>query len=69
MTHFVERHKMQQYYTVKQCAHIYGVTETTVRNWIKGGVVDACRPGGRLIRIDIRSCDNLSMPISYKRRR
>jgi excisionase family DNA binding protein len=60
---------MQHYYTVQQCAHIYGVTENTVRNWIKRGLLDICRPGGRIIRIDIRSCDNLSATISYKHRR
>ena len=55
----------KQYYTVQECADIYGVSEKTVRNWIKEQIIDACRPGGRIIRIDVRSCDNLSAPIRY----
>ena len=53
----------KQYYTVQECAYVYDVCDKTVRNWIKDGIIDACRPGGRIIRIDIRSCDNLSVPI------
>jgi len=53
----------KQYYTVQECAYIYGVCDKTVRNWIRDGRIDACRPGGRNFRIDIRSCDNLNAPV------
>lgn len=53
----------KQYYTVQECAYIYEVCDKTVYNWIDDGIIEACRPGGRVYRIDIRSCDNLSAPV------
>ncbi len=54
---------METFYTIPEVAHIYNVHHNTVRGWIKDGRVEACRPGGRLIRISSRSLEMLSIPI------
>lgn len=54
---------MDTFYTIPEVAEMYNVHVNTVRGWISDGRVEACRPGGRLIRISSRSLEVLSMPI------
>ena len=42
---------MQRYYTVRQAAHLFQVSEKTVREWIRRGRLVAAKPGGSSWRI------------------
>lgn len=57
---------MHQYFTVQEFADIYAVHTNTVYNWINDGTIEACRIGGRIIRISASECDMLAVPIRKK---
>ena len=54
---------MHEYYTLDEVAYIYNVHKNTVRGWIRNGKLEACRPGGRMIRISARDLEVLSEPM------
>ena len=54
---------MHQYYTLDDVAYMYSVHKNTVRGWIRSGKLEACRPGGRMIRISARALEVLSEPM------
>ena len=43
--------KRQPTQTVRECANQHGVTDRTVRNWIRKGAVDVVRTPGGGVRI------------------
>lgn len=52
----------EPYLTVEDVMHIYAVSKNTVYGWVKDGYLEIVRlPGGRLIRIEPLSLDNLNM--------
>jgi excisionase family DNA binding protein len=61
-----ERSIMDDLLKVQEVADTYGVSQKTVRNWIKEGKLEARRIGGRLIRIESRSLDALNEPVHYR---
>ena len=47
------------YYSVQQVADHFGVSASTVRNWIKAGIINAVRVG-KIIRIPAAELDRIS---------
>jgi excisionase family DNA binding protein len=57
---------MDEYLTIQEVAQLYAVSEKTVRNWISEGKLEARRIGGRIIRIEARSLDQLNEPVQFQ---
>jgi excisionase family DNA binding protein len=52
-----------EYLGVKESAEYLGVNESTIRRWIKKGLLPAERVGPRLLRIKRADLDALKQPI------
>ena len=55
---------LRRWYSQQQAAEYLGVTDRTVRNYIRRGILPASRVrGGRTIRIDVADLDALMRPV------
>jgi excisionase family DNA binding protein len=55
---------LRRWYSQQEAAEYLGLTDRTIRNYIRRGVLPASRVrGGRTIRIDVADLDGLLRPV------
>lgn len=51
--------------SLPECAEYMGVSEASVRRWIRDGKLPALRIGGKLIRVRVSDLEALCVPVPH----